>query len=146
MKTPVFLIAAILMYGTLYAQILYPEKDIAFGQMAAGGGYETALVLTNRGASSYSGIMHLYKETGTVWNPTINGTAITNGSISVTLASGETKSYKITLPGGTESGFAVIQADNLISNAFLSSRYFGHSGAGTGKPELGVGQRDNYGL
>jgi hypothetical protein len=139
MKVQVFFIMAILMSGTMYAQTLNPQKDVAFGQMAAGGVYETVLVVTNRGTGGYSGVMELYKGTGNQWNPLVNGTAITNGTLAVTLAAGETKSYKLTLPGETESGFAVIRAADLDQTSFIEGNvtYFVRSG-GTITESVGV--------
>jgi hypothetical protein len=139
MKIQVFLMAVMMMCGTIYAQTLNPEKDVAFGQMAAGGGYETVMAVTNRGTSSYSGIMRLYAGTGNPWNPIVNGTPITGGSVDVILNPGETKVFKITLPGGTEAGFAVVRAANLDQTSFIEGNvtYFARSG-GTATESVGV--------
>lgn len=129
MKIRFLLIFAFLVSGTAHSQILNPQKDLAFSQLAAGDGWETVLVVTNRGTSIYSGVMKLYRANGIAWNPRINGVAPSNGSLPVSLSAGETKSYKITLQGGVEAGFAVITANTMDQKSFIEGNltYFVHA-------------------
>jgi hypothetical protein len=46
------------------------------------------------------------------WNPYINGTQITGGSFDLSILSGATITLKITMPGSTEAGYAVIRANS----------------------------------
>ncbi len=145
MKIRLLLILAFLTSGTANSQVLNPQKDLAFGQLAAGGGYETVLIVTNRGISSYSGIMKLYQNSGKPWNPLINGVTPSSGKLPVSLSSGETKSYKITLPGGVEAGFAIIVADTMDQKSFIEGNltYYVHS-AGTISESVGISPSSEF--
>ncbi len=119
MKIRVLLISFILLCGTCFAQNLHPTKDLAFGQIAAGGGYESVLTVTNRGTSAYSGTLELHTGVGVPWNPTINGVQVTNGQQEISLNPGETKTYKITLSGNTESAFGLVRSADLLQSSFI---------------------------
>ena len=104
---------------TANAQTLYPKKDLAFAQVAAGGAYETVLNVTNRGSNTYTGVLSLYTQTGQTWSPLVNGSQITGGKFDIVLSKGATATYRITRAGGTEAGFAVIMASDLAQTSFL---------------------------
>ena len=51
-------------------------RDLAFAQIAVGGGYETVLNLTNRGTTTYTGTFSLFRGSGQAWSPLVNGNAV----------------------------------------------------------------------
>ncbi|MBZ5500519.1 MAG: hypothetical protein LAP85_29350 [Acidobacteriia bacterium] len=104
---------------TTYAQNLYPRKDLAFAQIAVGGGYESVLNLTNRGTSSYNGTLSLFRASGQAWSPLVNGNAITNGKMDFSLEPSATRTVRITGSGGVEAGFATIKASGQDLTSFL---------------------------
>jgi hypothetical protein len=116
----------------------YPFKDLVFAQVAAGGGYESLITVTNRGTQSYLGMIQFYKRdpaqqnnVGVAWNPAVNGTQVAGGLYPLTIPAGATASFVITVSGATESGFAIFKAANLDQTNFLegSLTYFVKSGA-----------------
>ncbi len=125
---------------TAHAQVLYPKKDLAFAQVAAGGGYETVLNVTNRGRDTYNGVLNLYHLTLQVWNPLVNGTRVTGGKLNVVLSKGATASYRITQDGGTEAGFAIIVASDLALDNYLEGTltYYIRSSSGALVDSVGV--------
>jgi len=112
MKSRIFLAGCLLLLlsATLIAQNINPRKDLGFAQIAAGSGYETVLNITNRGTANYGGTLYLYRAPGVRWSPLVNGTAVINGSWSLTILPGETIRLRITVPGTIEQGFAVIRS------------------------------------
>jgi len=115
---------------------LYPKKDLAFAQVAAGDQYDTVISVTNRGPNTYNGILSLYTQAGQAWSPLVNGDQITNGQMNIAILKGATATYRITKVGGTEAGFAVILASDLLDsgavlNNFLEGTltYFVYSGS-----------------
>lgn len=108
---------------TASAQNLYTKKDLAFAQVAAGGGYETWLNITNRGPDTYTGVLNLFQsgqaQAGLPWSPLVNGTQIVGGRLNIVLNSGASATFQITQAGGTQAGYAVIVADNLDMRSFL---------------------------
>jgi hypothetical protein len=116
---------------TAQGQNLYPKKDLAFAQVAAGGAYETVINVTNRGPDIYTGSLLLYHQSGLPWNPLVNGIQITNGRMDVSINAGATVTYQVTGAGGTEAGFAVFVADGLGLRSFLEGTltYYVTSGA-----------------
>jgi len=104
---------------TANAQTIYPKKDLAFAQVAAGGPYETVINVTNRGSNTYTGILNLFHLAGEPWNPLVNGVQISNGRMNVTIAKGATTTYRITRNIGTEAGFAIFLASDLAQTSFL---------------------------
>jgi hypothetical protein len=119
---------------TAQAQNLYQKKDLAFAQVAAGGGYVTVINVTNRGPDIYAGVLNLFHQTTAgpqAWNPLVNGNQIANGRMDVSINAGATVTYQVTEPGGTEAGFAVFVADDLSLRSFLEGNltYYYTSGA-----------------
>jgi len=116
----------------------YPFKDLVFAQVAAGGGYESLITVTNRGTQSYLGMIQFYKQdltqlpnnVGVAWNPTVNGTQVVGGLVPLTIPAGSTVTFVITSSGPTEVGFAIFKAANLDQTNFLegSLTYFVKSG------------------
>ena len=112
------LIAALLAGGAASAQVFYPQKDLVFTHLAAGGGYETVLTLANRGTYDYSGKMYFYKNCAEQWNPTVNGAAITGGMLVVTIPQGDTVTYRVS-GANLEAGFCYVYADDMAMDNFL---------------------------
>lgn len=94
-------------------------RDLAFAQIAVGGGYETVLNLTNRGTTTYAGTFSLFRQSGQAWSPLINGNAINNGKLDISLSPGATTTLKLTTSGTTEAGFGTIKASNSNNTSFL---------------------------
>jgi hypothetical protein len=104
---------------TANTQTIYPKKDLAFAQVAAGGGYETVINVTNRGPDTYTGTLRLFHLAGQAWSPLVNGSQIADGSMDITVDIGGTNTYRVTGSGGTEAGFAVFMAEDLSLRSFL---------------------------
>jgi hypothetical protein len=94
-------------------------KDLAFAQIAVGGGYETVLNLAHRGTTTYTGTFSLFRQSGQAWSPLINGNAINNGKLDISLGPGATTTLKLTASGTTEAGFGTIKASNSNNTSFL---------------------------
>ncbi len=131
-------VAALLAGGAASAQVFYPQKDLVFTHLAAGGGYETVLTLTNRGTYNYSGKMYFYKNCAEQWNPTVNGSAITGGSFTVTIPSGDTVTYRVS-GGSLEAGFCYLYSDDMVMDNFVEGNqtYYVLSG-GTVLDSIGI--------
>jgi hypothetical protein len=124
MKTRSSLPLVLLLFSlTANAQSIYPKKDLAFAQVAAGGAYETVINVTNRGPDTYTGVLSLYRsghdQAGQPWSPLVNGSQITNGATDVSINPGATVTYRITGTGGTEAGYAVFKANDRDLRNFL---------------------------
>ena len=109
---------------TSFAQIPTIGKDFAVAQIAAGGGWETVLNLTNRGTTTYTGTLNLFRSSdqgpGPAWNPQVNGNAISGGRFNLSLRSGETMTLWITeSPTATESGFCVLRGSSIDETSFI---------------------------
>lgn len=113
------------------AQNILPRKDMAFAQIAAGGGYTTILNVTNRGTTTYNGTLSLFHANGQAWNPVVNGNPVSNGNLNIALESSATATFQITGPGGTEVGFAIIKASDAKQTSFVEGTlaYFVKSGS-----------------
>ena len=121
------------------AQNLALHRSIAFAQIAAGGGYESLINLTNRGTATYNGTLNMFQGTGQPWSPVVNGTAINNGALAVTITPGQTVTFDIT--GSTLSaGFAVITpAGNSLSGLLDGTlTYYIRSSTGAVSDSVGV--------
>jgi hypothetical protein len=114
-------LTALLLASQAFGQNLSPQKDIMFGQLAAGGGYETLLTLTNRGTTVYNGTLKFFTGAqGNPWSPQVNGAAVTAGTLALALQPGETRSLRITLPGSTtESAFGVAAGSSMEQTSFI---------------------------
>jgi hypothetical protein len=118
-KSSFLTLLIVLLPLSAHAQNLYPKKDLAFAQVAAGGAYETIINVTNRGSNSYNGSLRFFHLAGQPWSPMVNGVQITNGQMSVSIPNGRTATYQITRDGGTEAGFAFFIASDLAQTSFL---------------------------
>jgi len=104
---------------TAYPQNLLPRKDLAFAQVVAGGGFETILNVTNRGTTTYNGVLNLFHGTGQSWSPLVNGNPITDGKLNIALTKDTTAAFRITSTTGIDAGCAVIVASGLEQTNFL---------------------------
>jgi hypothetical protein len=96
-----------------------PYKDLIFPQIAAGGEYESWVTVTNPGTVTWNGMFRFYSGKANAWNPYVNGVQIAGGALRVSIGPKSTRTYKITLPGGVESGFLTAAADDLELDNFL---------------------------
>jgi hypothetical protein len=125
------------------AQAPRPGKDLAFAQIAFGGGYETVLNVTNRGTSAYNGTLTLWSSDTTKPFPArVNGTPVT-ASMSLALNAGATATYTITsgdASAGTLSGFATIYSSALETGSLLEGNltYYVKSADGSIVDSVGV--------
>jgi hypothetical protein len=116
---PAVLLFAGMALGQVSSENIFPFKDMVFPQVAAGGGFESWLTVTNRGPEAWNGNLEFYRGTGDPWNPVVDGTPIVGGSLLILVNPKATKTYKVTLPGSTEAGYAMFVADDLNLTNFL---------------------------
>jgi hypothetical protein len=119
---PAFLLFSGMALGQINLEGIFPHKGMLFPQVAAGGGFESWLTVTNPGSTVYNGDLKFYKGIAEPWNPQVNDTPTTDGTLSISVSSGETKTYKVTSPGSTEAGYAVVAA----GDANLTNYIEGH--------------------
>jgi hypothetical protein len=135
----VFLLLGVPVTG--WAQL--PGKDLAFAQIAFGGGYETVLNLTNRGTSAYNGSLTLLpSDPARPFPVRVNGNPLA-GAMKLALDAGSTASLIITsgdVSGDTFSGFATIAGTNRNSPALLEGNliYYVKSASGAVMDSVGV--------
>ncbi len=124
------LCAGIIAWPSL-AQTSRPFKDMVFSQVAAGGGYESWLTVTNRGSETYNGSLSFYRGKAEPWNPVVDGSTITNGKMALSILAGATRTLKITGGEVTQSGFAAIVADSASLTSLVEGNltYFVKSGS-----------------
>jgi hypothetical protein len=125
------LLAWLVSGSVLYAQNFSTQKDLVFGQVAAGGGYETVVTATNRGTTNYVGTLYLFRGKGQPWNPVVDGSPVSNGRLGITIIAGATRSFRFTGTGPVEAGFAVFAAQTLEQTSFIEGNltYAVRSGA-----------------
>ena len=86
---PVVLIFASAAFGQVSLENNLPYKDLIFPQLAAGGGYETWMTVTNHGVATWNGTFYFYHNLGEPWNPIVNGVQISDGMLPVSIMSKE---------------------------------------------------------
>lgn len=120
-----------LLNGALFGQTFLMHKDLAFAQVAAGGGYETVLNVTNRGSASYPGWLYFFQGNRVIWNPTVNGTPVTGGIMNITIPAGATQTYRVTSGTAIEAGFAFFYAASSANTNFIEGNltYNVHAGS-----------------
>jgi hypothetical protein len=104
---PVILLVASVAYGQINEAEYFPNKDLIFPQVVAGGEYQTDLTVTNRGTEAWEGTLTFYRRKGEIWNPYVNEVQIADGAISAAIPSKATRTYKVTLPGSAEVGYLI---------------------------------------
>lgn len=118
--------AVMLCAGVVRSQVsldnLFPFKDLVFPQVAAGGAYQSWITVTNRGTEIWNGDMKFRSGAGAPWNPVVNGTPVVGGTLFISVNPGATKTYKVTFPGSTEAGYAMV----IARDANLTNSLEGH--------------------
>ncbi|MBZ5535734.1 MAG: hypothetical protein LAO31_07255 [Acidobacteriia bacterium] len=124
------LLGLLVISTSMFGQTFWTHKDLVFGQVAAGGGYETVLNVTNRGSAAYTGTMYLFTGNGDAWTPFVNG-VLANGTMNVSIPPGVTQSFHITVNGGVQAGTVFIFTGSTANNNFLEGNltYFIRSGS-----------------
>ncbi len=123
-----------------FAQI---GKSLRFAQIAFGGGYETVVNLSNRGASVFNGkLILLPSDRSKLFPALVNGNPVPNG-LALALGPGVTESFSITsgdASAGTLSGFAAIDDASNVSANLLEGNltYYVKSADGTIVDSVGV--------
>ena len=135
--------AVLLFSGMAYAQVsftnIFPFKDMVFPQVAAGGAYESWITITNRGQEVWYGDLEFHNGIGVPWNPVVNGTPLVGGSYRISINPKDTETYKVTLPGSTEAGYAWLSADDLeLTNLIEGYLTYYISEAGVVTDSVGV--------
>lgn len=116
MPTPRFIFVPVWLafMAVVPAQYFYPKKDMAFGQIVVGDGFETVLNLTNRGTSEYVGTLQFFRLDNAPWNLTVNGRTVENGEYEIKrIWPGYTMTLRLT-GSQLESGAAVLLSDDLL--------------------------------
>jgi hypothetical protein len=119
---PAVLLSAGVALGQVSLDNIFPFKDVVFPQVAAGGAYQSWITVTNRGTEIWNGDMKFRSGAGVPWNPVVNGTPVTEGSLSIAVDPGATMTFKVTLPGSTEAGYAML----MTPDANLTNSLEGH--------------------
>ena len=105
--------------GQVSLDNVLPFKDMVFPQVAAGGAYQSWITVTNRGTEVWKGDLEFRGGAGVPWNPVVNGTAIVGGTLFISVNPGATNTYKVTSPGSTEAGYAMVLARDANLTSFL---------------------------
>jgi len=116
---PAVLLFSGMALGQVSSQNIFPFKDIVFPQVAAGGAYESWITITNRGPEVWNGNVEFYNGEGVPWNPVVNGALIVGGTLRVSINPRDTETYKVTLPGSTEAGYAMFKAHDADLTNFI---------------------------
>ena len=130
-----FLLTAVLIMsltGTGYSQNIFPKKDLIFTQIVAGDGFDSSIAVTNRGTYTYEGsILFTTGADGAEWNPIVNSTRVTNGSMNVVISPDQTKIFYIK-ETGLKVGYAVfLSIDWSVDNHLEGNlTYFSYDGSG----------------
>ncbi len=123
---PAFLLSAGVALGQVSSDNFFPFKDAVFPQVAAGGAYQSWITVTNRGTETWNGEIKFRSGAGALWNPVVNGNPVTEGTLSISVNPGATVTYKVTLPGQTEAGYAMVttQDPNLTNSLEGNLTYY----------------------
>ncbi len=116
---PAVLLLAGVALGQVSTDNILPFKDIVFPQVAAGGAYQSWITVTNRGMEIWNGDMKFRSGAGVPWNPVVNGTPVAEGMLAISVNPGATMTYKVTLPGQTEAGYAMVTTQDPNLTNFL---------------------------
>ncbi|MBZ5552805.1 MAG: hypothetical protein LAO21_08810 [Acidobacteriia bacterium] len=124
------LLGLLVISSSLFGQTFWTHKDLVFGQVAAGGGYETVLNVTNRGSVTYPGVMWLLTGNGVAWTPFVNG-VLSSGTTAISIPPGVTQSFHITVNGGVQTGTVFVYRGSSVNDNFLEGNltYFIRSGS-----------------
>jgi len=127
------------------AQNIYPKKDLIFTQVVAGPGFDSSIAVTNRGTYTYEGsIQFATGSDGSTWNPIVNSSRITDGSMAVTIEPDQTMVYYIK-DTSLKVGYAVfLSIDWSVDNHLEGNlTYFSYDGSGT-RDAVGVPESKEF--
>ncbi len=123
-KTPkslfpfILLITILLVVSTAsgFSQTLFDKKDTIFTQVFAGPSgsnvYMSSISATNRGTLPYNGTLYFVTGLNTQWNPLVNGSQVTGGSVNVIILPDATEVYAVTTNTFTV-GYALLVSDDF---------------------------------
>ena len=135
--SPTFLIVIILLLAFTasgFSQTLLDKKDMMFTQVFAGpsGGttYMSFISATNRGTLPYTGSLRFRTSTSNIWNPTVNGSQVTGGSVDVTIFPDETLVFSVTTNTFTVGYAYFFSSDYSLDNYVEGNlSYFAFNGS-----------------
>jgi hypothetical protein len=144
MRYRLFPTIVILFIGTCTAQTFFPRKDLAFGQVAVGDSIDTQITVTNRGVWDYVGTLFFRKGESEIWNPVVNGAAVSSGRLPILLEPGETQTLTVT-GSGLQTGTLMLFSDDLVLDNFIEGNltYFFKS-AGSITDSVGLGSSQEF--
>lgn len=127
---PSMLLLASVAYGQLNEAEHFPYKDLIFPQVVAGGEYQTALTVTNRGSEAWDGTLNFYRLKGEAWNPYVDDVQISDGTLTVSIPRKATRTYRVTLPGSAEVGYLIAKKGDPSPESSLQGHltYFINNG------------------
>ncbi|MDE2929063.1 MAG: hypothetical protein OXT71_21975 [Acidobacteriota bacterium] len=123
MQTIRFALVWLAFAAVVPAQSFLPKKDVAFGQVVVGGGYETIINLTNRGPHPYVGELVLFRTVNLeslAWNPTVNGNAVRNGRYELEVQPQATITLRLTC-FQLEAGAAILLSEDLFLDNLIEA-------------------------
>jgi hypothetical protein len=107
-----------LLVGTCAGQNFFQRKDLVLGQVAVGDTIDSEITVTNRGLFTYAGTLFFRRGPGDLWNPIVNGSAVSAGKLAIQLAPGETRTFLVT-GSGLQTGTVVLISDDLLLDNFV---------------------------
>lgn len=111
-----------------------------FPEVAAGGGLETLVTLSNRGTVTYHGTAYLRTGVDVPWNPIVNGTPITGGEFSVSIPPKSTIKFLITASSIQVGGMVIITDEDtsFLDNYIEGNLTYFITSAGVDLDSIGV--------
>ena len=115
-------------------------KDLMFPEVAAGGGLETLVTVSNRGTVTYNGTAYLRTGVDVPWNPIVNGTPITGGEFSVSIPPKSTIKFLITASSIQVGGMVIITDEDtsFLDNYIEGNLTYFITSAGVDLDSIGV--------
>ena len=120
-----FLLTAIVVLVSVtpaFGQVVYEKKDLVFTQVFAGpsGGtdYMASIAVSNRGTLPYNGTLYLVTGDNLVWNPMVNGSVVTGGTVDVVIQPDDTEIFLITSNTFTV-GYAQFESDDFSMDNYI---------------------------
>ena len=117
-----------------FSQTFYDKKDTIFTQVFAGPSgsnvYMASISATNRGTLPYYGTLYFVTGVNAVWNPFVNGSQVTGGTVDVTIQPDATEVFAVTSNSFTV-GYALLVSDDWSLDNYIESNlsYFSFNGS-----------------
>ncbi len=117
-----------------FSQALFDKKDTIFTQVFAGpfgsNVYMSSISVTNRGTLPYNGTLFFVTGVDYLWNPLVNGSPITGGTVDVTIPPDATRVFAVTTASFTV-GYAVLVSDDFSLDNYIEGNlsYFSFNGS-----------------